>query len=360
MAAFDFGAWQERRDCELEQRMRSIFDRVWDSTVYYSPMHTSPEEQRRLYEGYLSFWKEEMGNTHLDVGFPSYMSESMIRPKGFTSFCSRLCRWQPTVMHEHEFFEFNFLVGGECLHFTGDRVLRLREGDVLLIPPGTKHQPVMQDENCTMYSVGVSNTKLPRIFGHLWQGDHPLINYMREKHSAVSVKSCCRLHLDVETQRRMLYPLVTERLDLTDPFAVQSGELFLERILLDMMRKAASIEVVDDDPRNLQNGEEILYYIGNHFKTVSRKELAEYFAYSERQITRLLYKLTGKSLTEYISEVRMNYVADMLTATQAPIYEIIEASGYQNNNYFYQSFRERFGTTPADYRAQRWMSGESV
>lgn len=360
MAAFDYSEWQAIRDRVLEQRMRRIFERVPGLGSAYSPVRTTREEQRKLYEGYLPYWEAEMGNTHLDLGFPNYMSESMIRPKGFSCFNARFCHYAPTTMHEHEFFEFQFVVGGECMHFVDEDYCYLREGDVLLIPPGTKHQPVMSDGSYNLYSVGVSNARLPRILSHLWQSEHPLMQYMCEKHSSVSVKSCCLIRLEAGIQRQILLPLVEDHYDLRDPFAIQSVEMLLERILMELMRKAHMVEIVEEDPWTLQNGNEILYYIQNHFKSVSRRELAEHFSYSERQITRLLYKLTGKSLTEYISEVRMSYVTDMLTTTRAPICEIVEASGYQNNNYFYRLFRERFHMTPAEYRTRYWLLGESA
>jgi len=360
MAAFDFDAWQQKRDRELERRMHSLFDHTWQADTVYSPRNTSREEQHRIYEGYLPFWREAMKETHLHLDFPTYMSESMIRPRGSTTFCSRLCRYEPTVMHEHEFFEFNFQIGGDCAHFIRDQQIMLKEGDILLIPPGTRHQSAMLDDSCTNYSVGISSTHMPQILSHIWKISHPLMDYIREKRESVSRRSYALLHLDPEGVRSILRPLVVEKLDMNDPYFTKLGEIIIERIVTELLRRCTDVTLIEDDPEEMRNENAILYYINTHFKTVTRKELAAQFSYSERQISRLLLKSTGMSLTDYISEVRMKYVADMLISTKIPVHEIIEAAGYQNNNYFYQLFRDRFETTPLDYRAAHWMEKKEI
>ena len=88
------------------------------------------------------------------------------------------------------------------------------------------------------------------------------------------------------------------------------------------------------------------------FSRVNRQELAARFSYSERQVLRIVQKHTGLSFQKYIKQLRLDYIANQLVASDAPILQIIESAGYSNNNIFYDHFYERFGQTPTQYRAQ--------
>ena len=56
------------------------------------------------------------------------------------------------------------------------------------------------------------------------------------------------------------------------------------------------------------------------------------------------------SFSHYVSELRLQHAADLLTATRAGITEICFAVGYGNFSHFSKSFKRRFGLSPRAYR----------
>lgn len=61
---------------------------------------------------------------------------------------------------------------------------------------------------------------------------------------------------------------------------------------------------------------------------------------------------TGKSVSQYILEIRMDQVADYLKHTALPLNDILEKAGLEKNNYFYTRFKNYFGMSLSEYKQQ--------
>ena len=78
--------------------------------------------------------------------------------------------------------------------------------------------------------------------------------------------------------------------------------------------------------------------------------LAAFFHYSERQVQRLIRKLTGKTYVENIQDIRMRHAARMITAGKRTITEIAQDLGYSDQANFRAVYRRYYGMNPAQYR----------
>jgi len=59
---------------------------------------------------------------------------------------------------------------------------------------------------------------------------------------------------------------------------------------------------------------------------------------------------TGKNLSAYITDVKMEKAAELLSGTDRWVHEIMESVGYQKSQYFSKIFKEKYGVTPNEYR----------
>jgi len=84
----------------------------------------------------------------------------------------------------------------------------------------------------------------------------------------------------------------------------------------------------------------------------SAAELAAECCLSESRFTHLFREVTGKSLTEFITGLRMERAKELLGASELSIAEIGETVGYEDANYFSRCFRNTVGCSPRDYRRQ--------
>ena len=94
-------------------------------------------------------------------------------------------------------------------------------------------------------------------------------------------------------------------------------------------------------------------YIANHYsEDLSAEILASAVYLTPDYLSRLFKKSTGKSISQYIRQYRMEKAKDALLHTRKKVIDIGTQSGYPNYSYFCQSFREYFGSSPEKYRQE--------
>lgn len=96
---------------------------------------------------------------------------------------------------------------------------------------------------------------------------------------------------------------------------------------------------------------EVVQHIETHYMDqISVNTLAYELSISRAWLSRSFKKLTGKTIKEYIKDLRISHAKDLLTQTPLPISEVAEACGYQNPLFFSRVFRQETGYAPTDWR----------
>lgn len=78
--------------------------------------------------------------------------------------------------------------------------------------------------------------------------------------------------------------------------------------------------------------------------------LSARLGYSPSHTGQLIVRYTGKTFSEYLLRLRLTAAADLLRSSSLPIAEIIRATGYSNESFFRNKFKEIYGVTPLRYR----------
>lgn len=95
-------------------------------------------------------------------------------------------------------------------------------------------------------------------------------------------------------------------------------------------------------------------YIEKHYSEKVRLcDVAKALHLCEKQVSRVIKREYGCSFSEYVNKKRMSVALMMLKHSEMTVTEISHAVGFENDNYFYRVFRERFGITPNEYRKQK-------
>ena len=80
------------------------------------------------------------------------------------------------------------------------------------------------------------------------------------------------------------------------------------------------------------------------------EQLAETMHYSPNHLRYVFKHVTGHTLSEEISTIRMNQARRLLEETMLRVHEISRQVGYINPSYFISQFIKKYGVTPAQYR----------
>lgn len=86
---------------------------------------------------------------------------------------------------------------------------------------------------------------------------------------------------------------------------------------------------------------------------LSLTQIAENFNINHCYLTRLYKEQFGINLYDYVIQVRMEKAAEYLKTTDLKSYEIAEATGYRNSQYFSMSFKKYYGCTIRDYKKDK-------
>lgn len=108
-------------------------------------------------------------------------------------------------------------------------------------------------------------------------------------------------------------------------------------------------------PANLQELERLekmLNYLNMHFtEVISLQDLADQVHLSREVCCRLFKKMTGKTITGYLEEYRVNKSFSLVQSGQYSMTQITEMVGFSNPSRFASAFRKRFGCNPGEYHS---------
>ena len=108
-------------------------------------------------------------------------------------------------------------------------------------------------------------------------------------------------------------------------------------------------------PANLQELERLekmLNYLNMHFtEVISLQDLADQGHLSREGCCRLFKKMTGKTITGYLEEYRVNKSFSLVQSGQYSMTQITEMVGFSNPSRFASAFRKRFGCNPGEYNS---------
>lgn len=94
-----------------------------------------------------------------------------------------------------------------------------------------------------------------------------------------------------------------------------------------------------------------LDYIYKHIHyRITIKELAEFLGLSEGYLSRLFKKEMGLSLSDYISDLKIEKACNLLQFSEYSILEISNYLSFASQSYFIKVFQEKKGQTPHNYR----------
>ncbi len=92
------------------------------------------------------------------------------------------------------------------------------------------------------------------------------------------------------------------------------------------------------------------YINSNPDGNLSLIELADLVYLNPSYLSRFYRHVTGKTITDYINETRLNRAKELLAGSDMKIYKIAAAVGYKSAPYFTRSFKKELKMTPQDFR----------
>ena len=92
--------------------------------------------------------------------------------------------------------------------------------------------------------------------------------------------------------------------------------------------------------------------IASYKEDITLGYVAEKLGLSTRQTSRVIMKYYKSSLSELVTNQRLNVARLMLLSGEHSITEIVEEVNFSSESYFYSQFKKKFGMTPLKYKRE--------
>ncbi|KIF79597.1 hypothetical protein QR77_39425 [Streptomyces sp. 150FB] len=97
-----------------------------------------------------------------------------------------------------------------------------------------------------------------------------------------------------------------------------------------------------------------------HTEPVRQEDVAALVHMSPTSFSRFFRAAMGRTLTDYVNQLRVETACSLLTGTSLPVTEVAARAGYRNLSNFNRRFRELKGLRPTGYRAAHQQPGTTV
>lgn len=253
-------------------------------------------------------------------------------------------------IHNHEVFELNFVehASGAC-RTVGDNRETIGEYDLVLITsPNLEH--VWEQADCT--SEDIHEITLQFKFGG--EGDtffeKAPFNDIRDMLLEARKGLCFELSAIMKVYEKLeslsqisnRFQVVMQFLDILNTLAHCDCARALATT------SYAKVNIEDDSRRVLK----VKNYINEYYMyDLKLKDLANIANMSETAFSRFFKNHTGRTLSDYIINIRLGYATRMLIQTTDSVSEISFNCGYNNISNFNRLFKRKKGCSPSEYRA---------
>ena len=110
------------------------------------------------------------------------------------------------------------------------------------------------------------------------------------------------------------------------------------------------------DPRNAAIISTVDHIREHLADDLAQEALADRCAMSVSYFSRLFKHVVGENFKDYLVNRRLDAARRQLRTTTLKVYEIAEAVGYRDQQYFSDVFKRKVGVTPLEYRNRAWES----
>ena len=88
----------------------------------------------------------------------------------------------------------------------------------------------------------------------------------------------------------------------------------------------------------------------NYSEKISIKEIADQLYLSPNYLSELFKKHTGKTISEYLTEYRLEKACQLLDHAEYRVGDVSGMVGIHDGRYFSNMFKKKYGMTPTEYR----------
>lgn len=245
-----------------------------------------------------------------------------------------------SVPHYHDFYEIFLVEEGPLLHHINGECETIYPDTMVFVHPEDQHFFSRKDKGSVQFfNLAFAEDQFERAM-ELAAQCTPEVRELPLLDKVVLPHELSRLLL-----RRMKW---LRDVNKWVPLAVQEAEgvTLLAELLVLFTVGSGNTHIV---PFWLRKACDAMYQPEN--LVVGLPRLVELSGKTQEHVTRSMRRYMGQTPSGFINAIRLERVAEALTTTDRPIFDIMLDVGFQNTSHFNKLFKEKYRMSPRKYRA---------
>jgi AraC-like DNA-binding protein len=253
-------------------------------------------------------------------------------------------------LHQHKEFELNFIEnGGGVRRIVGDSVEYIGDYELVLIG-GENLEHVWEQGNCRSKDIREITIQFSQ---DVFSGD------LLSKNQFASIK-----RMLARAEHGLAFPIssIMKVYSVLDALVAEKEQfvqflkflyVLYELSISDGSRVLASSSFAHtSESQESRRVRKVKEYINSHYsESLSLPQVASVAGMSPVAFSRFFRVRTGRTLSDYIVDIRLGYAARMLVVESKNVSEICYECGFNNVSNFNRTFKAKRGYTPRDFRA---------
>lgn len=253
-------------------------------------------------------------------------------------------------LHIHPEYELILIEKGAGLTFVGDTVHKMSCGDFMLLGRNLPHLWLSADEYYEKGTTLVSSSVYSQFNTNIFPTEYDKIPEFESIY-----------YLLTKSQRGLIFTGINQ-LKIQNEFRELPHYKPFEKLiaLYKILYKLSQCEYTYLTSEYYKGNEAMAEndaiikkayeYINKFYQeNIALADIASYVGMNPSALCRYYKKHTGKTLFEYLSEIRISYAAKLLMNKHLSVSQIAYDCGYNNLSNFNRQFKTVMGKTPTDY-----------
>lgn len=243
---------------------------------------------------------------------------------------------QDLSLHDHDYAELFWVEAGSGTHLINGQKIALKPGQLVMMRPEDQHTFTGSKQGLTIMNLAFSLDTL----SYLRQRYYP------DSHSYFWTANFLPYQTTLDMAQIKNISQNAEKV-----WKFRDSHLYLDSLLLLVFRLVDGQEDTPEDqqvPSWLTNA--IQDFFTNELFRQGPRGFARLCGRNIDHVNRMVRKHYDKTLSELVTDLRMNFAAKQLSITNVPIKTICSDCGFNNLGHFYKTFRDSYHSTPSQYR----------